>query len=150
MSETFDRCPKCQCTQFVKAGFNNGKQSYKCKGCNHYFSIKRRSVPLPPQSSYCCWHCWFAVMSQSVKAKWFWFSQPLAWLQYMQSGVLYMMMSSASMVCARAWMSAVLQLALGAQATSKNIEQKYKKLYSQAHISQQLSDMSNFNKRFSR
>ncbi len=26
----------------------------------------------------------------------------------------------------------------------------YKKLYSQAHISQQLSDMSNFNKRFSR
>ena len=26
----------------------------------------------------------------------------------------------------------------------------FKKLYSQAHISQQLSDMSNFNKRFSR
>ncbi|WP_455749382.1 IS1/IS1595 family N-terminal zinc-binding domain-containing protein, partial [Moraxella catarrhalis] len=24
---------------FVKAGLGNGKQRYKCKGCNHYFSV---------------------------------------------------------------------------------------------------------------
>ncbi|WP_456300909.1 IS1/IS1595 family N-terminal zinc-binding domain-containing protein, partial [Moraxella catarrhalis] len=28
---------------FVKAGLGNGKQRYKCKGCNHYFSVKQRS-----------------------------------------------------------------------------------------------------------
>ena len=43
MNETFNNCPECHCTHFVKAGFNNGKQRYKCKGCNHYFSVKQRS-----------------------------------------------------------------------------------------------------------
>ncbi|WP_420915607.1 transposase-like zinc-binding domain-containing protein [Moraxella catarrhalis] len=43
MNETFNNCPKCHCTHFVKAGLGNGKQRYKCKGCNHYFSVKQRS-----------------------------------------------------------------------------------------------------------
>ena len=43
MNETFNNCPKCHCTYFVKAGLGNGKQRYKCKGCNHYFSVKQRS-----------------------------------------------------------------------------------------------------------
>lgn len=43
MNETFNNCPKCHCTHFVKAGLGNGKQRYKCKGCNHCFSVKQRS-----------------------------------------------------------------------------------------------------------
>ncbi|WP_418936123.1 IS1 family transposase [Moraxella bovis] len=41
MNETFDSCPKCKHKHFVKAGFNNGRQRYKCKGCNHYFSVHK-------------------------------------------------------------------------------------------------------------
>lgn len=41
MNEVFTHCPKCQHTNFVKAGFNNGRQRYKCKGCSHYFSVKK-------------------------------------------------------------------------------------------------------------
>ena len=37
MNETFNNCPKCYCTHFVKAGLGNGKQRYKCKGYHHYF-----------------------------------------------------------------------------------------------------------------
>lgn len=41
MTETFTNCPKCQSAHFVKAGFNNGRQRYKCKDCNHYFSVHK-------------------------------------------------------------------------------------------------------------
>lgn len=41
MNEIFTHCPKCQHSNFVKAGFNNGRQRYKCKLCNHCFSVKK-------------------------------------------------------------------------------------------------------------
>lgn len=43
MNQTFTHCPKCQNTHFVKAGFNNGKQRYKCKNCHYYFSVHKHS-----------------------------------------------------------------------------------------------------------
>lgn len=43
MNETFANCPKCQSTHFVKSGFKNGKQRYKCKNCVHYFSVHKPS-----------------------------------------------------------------------------------------------------------
>ena len=41
MNQIFTHCPKCQSQHFVKAGFNNGRQRYKCKLCNHYFSVQK-------------------------------------------------------------------------------------------------------------
>ncbi|MDO4897179.1 MAG: helix-turn-helix domain-containing protein [Moraxella sp.] len=41
MNQIFTLCPKCQSQHFVKAGFNNGRQRYKCKLCNHYFSVQK-------------------------------------------------------------------------------------------------------------
>lgn len=32
------QCPKCRAGKSVKAGFNNGKQRYKCKLCGYYHS----------------------------------------------------------------------------------------------------------------
>ncbi len=43
MNETFTHCPKCQSIHFVKAGFNAGKQRYKCKDCNYYFTVQKPS-----------------------------------------------------------------------------------------------------------
>ena len=43
MNETFTRCPTCQSIHFVKAGFNAGKQRYKCKDCNYYFTVQKPS-----------------------------------------------------------------------------------------------------------
>nr|WP_115006364.1 IS1 family transposase [Moraxella lacunata] len=39
----FTHCPKCQSPSFVKAGFNNGKQRYKCKDCCYYFSVHKHA-----------------------------------------------------------------------------------------------------------
>ena len=44
MNQTFTHCPKCEHTHFVKAGFNNGRQRYKCKSCSHYFSVIHKST----------------------------------------------------------------------------------------------------------
>lgn len=43
-----DHCPKCQSHERVKAGFNNGKQRYKCKHCRCHYT---RSTPkgYPPE-----------------------------------------------------------------------------------------------------
>ena len=35
---TITRCPKCKKKHFIKYGFFNGIQRYKCKECNHTFS----------------------------------------------------------------------------------------------------------------
>ncbi|AWY20603.1 transposase-like zinc-binding domain-containing protein [Moraxella bovis] len=43
MSQIFTHCPKCQSPSFVKAGFNNGKQRYKCKDCCYYFSAHKHA-----------------------------------------------------------------------------------------------------------
>ncbi|WP_420845732.1 transposase-like zinc-binding domain-containing protein [Moraxella equi] len=43
MSQIFTHCPKCQSPSFVKAGFNNGKQRYKCKDCCYYFSVHKHA-----------------------------------------------------------------------------------------------------------
>lgn len=43
MNETFTHCPTCQSIHFVKAGFNAGKQRYKCKDCNYYFTVQKPS-----------------------------------------------------------------------------------------------------------
>ncbi len=37
-----EHCPKCQNPERVKAGFNNGKQRYKCKACSCFYT---RSTP---------------------------------------------------------------------------------------------------------
>ena len=41
---TVSHCPKCQSSHFIKAGFACGKQRYKCKDCNHYFTVMRKST----------------------------------------------------------------------------------------------------------
>ena len=44
MNQTFTHCPKCEHTSLVKAGFDNGRQRYKRKGCHHYFFVHRHSL----------------------------------------------------------------------------------------------------------
>ena len=44
MNQTITHCPKCQSTHLVKAGFAYGKQRHRCKACNHYFTVMRKST----------------------------------------------------------------------------------------------------------
>ena len=36
-------CPKCKNTVYCKAGFANGRQRYKCKGCNYHYTVVEKS-----------------------------------------------------------------------------------------------------------
>lgn len=40
MSSTIS-CPKCQSQEYVKSGSIKGRQRYKCKTCNYYFSVQK-------------------------------------------------------------------------------------------------------------
>ena len=44
MNSILTHCPKCQSTHLIKAGFTYGKQRHKCKDCNHYFTVMRKST----------------------------------------------------------------------------------------------------------
>lgn len=44
MNESLTYCPKCQSVHLVKAGFAYGKQRHRCKECNHYFTVMRKST----------------------------------------------------------------------------------------------------------
>ncbi|MBT0811205.1 IS1 family transposase [Litoribacter ruber] len=35
------QCPKCENQKVVKSGFSGGRQRYKCKKCNYYFSVNK-------------------------------------------------------------------------------------------------------------
>ncbi len=37
-------CPKCHSSVLIKSGFISGKQRYKCKSCNYYFTLNNRGV----------------------------------------------------------------------------------------------------------
>jgi transposase-like protein len=40
------QCPKCRSREYVKNGFFNNKQRYKCKSCNcNYTTFKPRGYP---------------------------------------------------------------------------------------------------------
>lgn len=34
-------CPKCQSQEYVKSGIIKGRQRYKCKNCNYYFTVQK-------------------------------------------------------------------------------------------------------------
>ncbi len=36
-------CPRCASADTVKSGINNGRQRYKCKGCQYFFSVHHKS-----------------------------------------------------------------------------------------------------------
>jgi|GEM_PF-56044 len=40
MSSTIS-CPKCLSQEYVKSGSIKGRQRYKCKSCNYYFSVQK-------------------------------------------------------------------------------------------------------------
>lgn len=44
MNQSLTHCPKCKSTHLVKAGFAYGKQRHRCKECNHYFTVMRKST----------------------------------------------------------------------------------------------------------
>ena len=35
-------CPKCKSAEYVKSGVVKGRQRYKCKSCNYYFSVLKQ------------------------------------------------------------------------------------------------------------
>lgn len=54
-------CPNCGSTNVVKNGFKNGRQKFKCKDCNKYFSSNTNSILFKTNKSYSSWinfiHC---------------------------------------------------------------------------------------------
>jgi len=34
-------CPKCQSQEYVKSGIIKGRQRFKCKNCNYYFTVQK-------------------------------------------------------------------------------------------------------------
>ena len=36
-------CPKCSSNVYCKSGFSKGRQRYKCKECQYYYTVKMRS-----------------------------------------------------------------------------------------------------------
>jgi len=36
-------CPRCKSVKYCKAGFYNGRQRYKCKSCNYYYTVFQKS-----------------------------------------------------------------------------------------------------------
>ena len=36
-------CPRCKSVKYCKAGFYNGRQRYKCKLCNYYYTVFQKS-----------------------------------------------------------------------------------------------------------
>ena len=40
MSEN-KHCPKCHSNSYVKSGIIKGRQRYKCKDCNYYFTVQK-------------------------------------------------------------------------------------------------------------
>jgi len=45
-------CARCGSKNYVKAGFNSGKQRYKCKKCGYFYSTKTRAK-YPPEIKEC-------------------------------------------------------------------------------------------------
>ena len=41
------KCPKCKSDHSRKDGFVKGKQRYKCKECNHHYSVELKSTAQP-------------------------------------------------------------------------------------------------------
>lgn len=38
---TIDYCPNCSSNTYVKSGIIKGRQRYKCKKCNYYFTVNK-------------------------------------------------------------------------------------------------------------
>jgi transposase-like protein len=34
-------CPKCQSAEYVKSGIIKGRQRYKCKSCNYFYTVQK-------------------------------------------------------------------------------------------------------------
>ncbi len=49
------RCPNCKGTNIVKNGFKNGRQRFKCKSCNIYFSVNTNSILYKTNKKYSTW-----------------------------------------------------------------------------------------------
>ena len=37
-------CPKCEGSDYIKAGKINNRQRYKCKKCNYYYTVAMKST----------------------------------------------------------------------------------------------------------
>ena len=44
------RCPKCASAERIKSGFKEGRQRYKCKGCEFHYSVTHKSDVRPPET----------------------------------------------------------------------------------------------------
>lgn len=42
------RCPKCKSAEIVKSGIVKGRQRFKCKVCNYYFSVMKEGKRIDP------------------------------------------------------------------------------------------------------
>jgi len=40
-----NNCPRCSSVSIVKAGRVFGKQRYKCKSCNYFFTVRTKGMP---------------------------------------------------------------------------------------------------------
>jgi len=38
------KCPKCKETKYIKSGIIKGKQRFKCKKCNYYYTVEKKST----------------------------------------------------------------------------------------------------------
>ena len=43
-----DHCPNCNATHFIKSGVLNGRQRYKCKVCNYFFTVNKLGKHIDP------------------------------------------------------------------------------------------------------
>ena len=41
-------CPKCRSVEVVKSGIVKGRQRYKCKSCQYYFSVMKEGKSIDP------------------------------------------------------------------------------------------------------
>ena len=48
-------CPNCKKTNIVKNGYKNGRQRFKCKLCNIYFSVNTNSILYKTNKAYSTW-----------------------------------------------------------------------------------------------
>ena len=61
-------CPRCQQTHFVKNGFVNQKQRYKCKECNYQWTEKtHRGRPIADQALAVFLYCHGPSMNAIAK-----------------------------------------------------------------------------------
>ena len=77
------RCPKCQHPHFVKNGFVNEKQRYKCKNCNYQWTEnhKHRGRPIAERALAVFLYCHGLSMNAIAKM----FAAPSTILQWIRN-----------------------------------------------------------------